>query len=74
MATSLPRYIADNLHLLRSIGNRAAHPDADPAGLIVKVEHEEAELTLAVIEQLFDRYFVGPAKAAAIRAKYPAQG
>jgi hypothetical protein len=64
----LPSHIADNLDAIRNIGNFAAHPTkATNTGEIVDVEPHEAEWSLDVIEQLFDFYFVQPAKAKAKR-------
>jgi hypothetical protein len=62
----LPTDIADALHLVRVIGNFAAHPlKSTNTGTIVDVEAGKAEWMLDVIERLFDHYFVGPAATAA---------
>lgn len=48
------------------IGNAAAHPLRHATtGAVLRVDSGEAEWTLAVIEGLFEHYFVGPARAAA---------
>lgn len=63
---SLPSHIAESLDAVRNVGNFAAHPTkSQSTGEIVDVESLEAEWNLAVIEALFDFYFVAPAKTAA---------
>lgn len=65
---AIPSSIADNLDAIRNIGNFAAHPMKDTnSGAIVDVEPHEAEWNLDVLEQLFDLYYVQPAKAKARR-------
>jgi len=64
---SFPSELADSLHSVREIGNFAAHPiKSTSTGLIVEVEPGEAEWNLEVLEELFDYYFVRPAR---IKAK-----
>lgn len=47
------------------IGNFAAHPEkSQSTGQIVPVEPREAESNLAVLEALFDFYYVQPAQLA----------
>jgi len=54
---------------VRLIGNFAAHPvKSQKSGEILDVEPGEAEWTLDVLEELFDFYFVQPAKLQAKRA------
>lgn len=61
--------ISEQLHLVRQVGNFAAHPVKDQhTGAILPVEPHEAEHLLDVISLLFDHYFVAPAKAAAVKA------
>jgi hypothetical protein len=63
--TKLPTELAVNLDAVRQIGNFAAHPiKAQSTGEIVQVEDGEAEWLLDVLEDLFDYYYVGPARAA----------
>lgn len=60
----LPSYLSQSLDAIRNIGNFAAHPNKSKAtGEIVDVEPGEAEWSLELLEQLFDFYFVQPAKA-----------
>ena len=64
----LPTHVADDLDAIRNIGNFAAHPlKATNTGEIVDVEPHEAEWLLNLLEQLFDFYFVQPARAKARR-------
>ena len=66
----LPTRIAENLDVIRAIGNYAAHPMKHKStGLIVDVEPEEASWTLDVLEDLFEFYYVQPRKAAEKRKK-----
>ncbi|MBK7394499.1 MAG: DUF4145 domain-containing protein [Chloracidobacterium sp.] len=64
----LPTHIAENIDAIRNIGNFSAHPQkSSSTGEILPVEPHEAEWTLEVLEQLFDFYYVQPAKAKAKR-------
>jgi len=61
----LPSYIANDLDAVRNVGNFAAHPiKNEHTGEIVDVEPGEAGWQLEILEQLFDFYFVQPAKSA----------
>lgn len=67
----LPSYILENLAMVCTIGNYAAHPNKNAnTGYIVPVEPGEAEWCLKVIEDLFDFYFVMPAKSEATKASF----
>jgi hypothetical protein len=56
------------LDAVRHIGNFAAHPlKSTSTGEIIPVEPHEAEWNLDVLEELFDHFFVKPAKAKARR-------
>ncbi|MCW8138137.1 MAG: DUF4145 domain-containing protein [Planctomycetota bacterium] len=69
-----PPTVADLLHTIRQVGNVAAHPQKEQnTGLIVDVEQGEAELLLDVLEELFDHYFVKPARYAAKKAAIAAK-
>jgi hypothetical protein len=64
----LPLHIAEDLDAIRHIGNFAAHTlKSTNSGEIVDVEPQEAEWLLNILEQLFDFYFVQPARAQARR-------
>lgn len=75
----LPSELAHNVDAIRHVGNFAAHPmKSTTSGSIVDVEDGEAEWLLDVLEELFDYYYVAPAKAAerrtALNAKLTAMG
>ena len=70
---SLPGYISQNLDAVRNFGNFGAHPVFTAIGEVVKVEPNEAEWTLDIIDDLFDFYYVKPAQAAAKRAALDAK-
>jgi Domain of unknown function (DUF4145) len=62
-SNALPSYIAENLNVVREIGNFAAHPNKSKlTGVIVEVEPGEAEWNLDVLDSLFDFFFVTLAK------------
>lgn len=59
----LPMHLSDSIDAVRNIGNFAAHPSkSKSSGEVVNVEPGEAEWNLAVIEGLFDFYFIQPAQ------------
>ena len=61
-------HLADDLDAIRNVGNFAAHPlKSTSTGEIVDVEPQEAEWLLNILEQLFELYFVLPARAQARR-------
>jgi hypothetical protein len=65
----LPSHLGDDLDAIRNVGNFAAHPiKTTNTGEIVDVEPQEAEWLLNVLEQLFDFFFVQPARAKDRRA------
>jgi hypothetical protein len=60
---TLPAYLGDQLHAVRHIGNFAAHPmKSTITGSILDVEPGEAEWNLDVLDDLFDHYYVKPAR------------
>ena len=74
-----PTNIEQSLDAVRNIGNLAAHPVKDQhTGEVLDVESGEAEWTLDTLEELFDFYFVQPArikkKRAALNKKLKAAG
>ena len=69
-AKTLPSYLAENLDVVRNIGNFAAHPTKSKStGEIVDIEPGEAEWNLDILEGLFDFYFVQPHKLQEKREK-----
>ena len=74
-----PTSIKESLDAVRTIGNFAAHPIKDQhTGEVIDVEPGEAEWNLDTLEELFDFYFVQPArikqKRAALNKKLTAVG
>ncbi|MCC7171887.1 MAG: DUF4145 domain-containing protein [Planctomycetes bacterium] len=65
---SLPPQISANVDAIRQVGNFATHPmKSRSTGEIVPVEEGEADWLLEVLEELFDHYYVAPARATARR-------
>jgi hypothetical protein len=61
--------LAEQLDLIREIGNFAAHPLTDIAtGEITDVEPGEAEFLIGTLESMFDFAFVQPDRTAAMKA------
>jgi hypothetical protein len=74
-----PSYLAEQLDLIREVGNFAAHPLKDTAtGEITDVEPGEAEFMIDALESMFDFAFIQPSRTvamkAAINAKLKAAG
>ena len=68
-AKSLPSALRENIDAIRNFGNFSAHPITDQTTLqIVDVEEGEAEWCLELLIDMFDHYYVAPAKAAERRA------
>ena len=66
---AVPADIAEQLDAVRNIGNFAAHVQKSKAtGEILPVEPHEAEWNLEVLEELFEFYYVRPARTAARKA------
>jgi hypothetical protein len=60
--------LADDLDMIRTIGNFGAHPiKSTNSGEVVDVEPGEAEALIDVLEELLDFYFVRPARRQAQR-------
>ena len=63
-----PAALAEDLHAVRVVGNFAAHPLKDTeTGAVVDVEPGEAQWLLELLCDVFDFYFVAPARRAARR-------
>ena len=63
---SLPSHLKNAIDAIRNVGNIAAHPiTSKHTGEIVDVEEGETEWILDVVEELFDFYYVSPAKTKA---------
>jgi hypothetical protein len=75
----LPSWLSENVDSIRAVGNFAAHPiKSTNTGDVVEIEPGEAEFLLDVLDDMFDFYFVQPAKAqkhlAGINAKLQGAG
>jgi hypothetical protein len=65
--TSLPLFMT--VDHIRNFGNFSAHPITDQTTLqVILVDPGEAEWCLDILEELFDHYYVKPARAAAKKA------
>jgi len=66
----LPSGLANEVDVIRTVGNFAAHPiKSQSTGEVMEVEPGEAESLLDVLEELFDFYFVRPAASRRRREK-----
>lgn len=71
---SLPSSLRENIDAIRNFGNFSAHPITDQTTLqVVDVEEGEAEWCLQILLDLFDHYYVAPARAAKLRASLAAK-
>jgi predicted RNA-binding Zn-ribbon protein involved in translation (DUF1610 family) len=67
---NLPAHLADSLHSVAAVGNIATHTQKSvTTGEVVDVEPWEADWNLDALENLFEFCFIGPALAAARKAK-----
>ena len=65
---NLPQELGQNVDAVRQVGNFAAHEmKSTNSGEIADVEEGEAEWLLSILEDLFQHYYVAPAKARANR-------
>jgi hypothetical protein len=60
--TSQPRKVRESLHVLREMGDFAAHTQKDDQAQIVNVTRQEAEWTLEIIDRLFEHFIVSPVR------------
>ena len=66
---AIPQSLVDTVDLIRNFGNFSAHPITDQTTLqIIDIEPEEAETCLEIIEEMFEHFYVRPARAAAKKA------
>ena len=76
---ALPPALRDSFDAIRNFGNFSAHPINDKTTLqVVNVEPGEAQWCLQLVRDLFEHYYVAPARAAkrkeALNAKLAAAG
>ena len=71
---SLPLTLRETVDAVRNFGNFSAHPITDQTTLqVIDVEPEEAEWCIEIVDQLFDHYYVAPAKARQKKAELDAK-
>lgn len=71
---ALPPSLRENIDAIRNFGNFSAHPITDQTTFqIIDVEEGEAEWCLQLLLDMFDHYYVAPAKAAARRSQLAAK-
>ncbi len=71
---AIPTRLRETVDAIRHFGNFSAHPIDDKTTLqIIDVEPEEAEWCLETVEEMFDHFYVGPAKARAKKAALDAK-
>ena len=67
---AMPSELADAMQNIRHVGNTGAHPNTyKGTAEIIEVEPDEADALLDIIEELFDFYYVRPAKSKAFGEK-----
>lgn len=66
---AIPISLRENIDAIRNFGNFSAHPISDKSTLqIIDVEDGEAEWCLEILSDMFDHFYVAPAKAAERRS------
>ena len=66
----IPTTLHGTIDAIRNYGNFSAHPLTDQTTLqVISVEPGEAEWCLNILEELFDYYYVKPARALALKAE-----
>lgn len=59
--TTHPKSLRDNLHRFREVADFGAHTKTSDQGEFIKVDREDAEWTLGLVDRLFDYLIVTPA-------------
>jgi hypothetical protein len=67
-----PSSLREKLHFLRDKGNVGAHPIRDHAGEIADVDELELSMLFEVLDELFDVFYVRPARHKAVMDKHKA--
>jgi hypothetical protein len=68
-----PKSLRENLHRFREIADLGAHTKTNAAGEFIKIDRDEAEWTLGLVERLFEYLIVTPAKDEKMRAAIDAK-
>lgn len=66
---AVPGWIAENLHVIRELGNYGAHHAEDVDGETIRLDEDQAMFVLEVIGSLFQHFYVQPAVSAAHKAR-----
>ena len=61
-----PSSLREKLHIAREIGNDAAHPNVEEDGSLIEVTDTDLEFLFSTLLEVFDVYFVRPAKHRAL--------
>jgi hypothetical protein len=73
-AEVIPTGLRETVDVIRNFGNFSAHPVTDQTTLqIIDVDPGEAEWCLEILEDIFDHYYVKPARAKARKASLHAK-
>jgi hypothetical protein len=73
-ARAIPTALRVTVDAIRNFGNFSAHPVTNETTLqIIDVEPDEAGWCLAILEEMFDHYYVKPAQAEARKAALDAK-
>jgi hypothetical protein len=73
-AKAIPTALRETVDAIRNFGNFSAHPVTDLTTLqIIAVEPNEAEWRLDILEEMFDHYYVRPARAKARKSALDAK-
>jgi len=70
----LPQALIETIDTIRNFGNFSAHPIDDiTTNQIIDVEEHEAEYCLEILDEMFDHFYVRPARLAAKKASLNAK-
>jgi hypothetical protein len=62
----VPSTLREKLHFIREVGNDAAHPNYNRAGEVVNVTDDELAMLLESLDEVFDVFYVRPARHKAV--------
>jgi hypothetical protein len=66
----LPSELRENLDVVRTAGNFAAHQQRDSEGTLVDLDESEARFALNLIDQLIDHLYVRPTRYKEARKEF----
>jgi hypothetical protein len=71
---AIPTTLRETVDAIRNFGNFSAHPITDQTTLqVIAVDPGEAECCLEILQEMFDHYYVKPARAAVRKAALDAK-